>query len=863
MRPCSLTSSAILIALVVSVASVSSQLRVQPVADRPGAVSLELLLRKLRTVGTFMQTTAHPDDEDNVLLSKLGHGEGMRTVLVSATRGEGGQNEIGPELFEALSLLRTQELESVHRFDGAEQFFTRAIDFGFSFSIDENIEKWGRDAIVGDYVRHIRATRPHVVAAFVCGGEGGGQAHQASTVLTLEAVKAAADPSRFQEHMKEGLRPWQVLRTFCTEGFRPEKDKPLEPDLIAVDDRMFEPLLGLTYGELGTEARSMHKCQGTSQLLPLPGESVSRVYRLRQDASGMTTRPLKHMFEGLDMSLGGLARAAGGDGPVAGALRDVAAAATAGDAANGLRLVRQLRARLERTRLTDAAHYEIDFRMAQKERQFEQALLLSRGIDVEAIADDGVVTARQPLKITAFVADRGAPDLDVRRVVLGGVSTTTMPCWGKAEDGPRTCTVETRVADLAPTSIYWKARTDAARYDFAPGVPFGAPFAPSPFQATFELVVAGHPIRVVRPIEFRYGDIVAGEKRMELHVVPQTAVSLEPSIAVIPAQAKSDERSRTVRVTVANNAKGAASGAVQLSAPAQWSVTPRTAAVNFSREDEAHTVTFRVAPPAGVAAGEYRLAVVHASAADVVAEGYQIIDYAHVRRRHIVRGAVAQLKVIDAKIAPNLRVGYVVGVGDQVPQAIEQLGAAVQMIDAQELAAGDLSKYDVIVTGVRAYERRADLRANNHRLLAYAQRGGTVLVQYNKFEFNEAQYGPFPAKVSSNRITDENAPVEILVPSHAVFNRPNRIDAREWQNWVQERGLYFLGDRDARYVDLVRMTDPFAYNAGAKTGALVEAKVGRGRWMYIGLGLWRQLPAGTEGAYKLLANLLSLGARRP
>jgi hypothetical protein len=228
----------------------------------------------------------------------------------------------------------------------------------------------------------------------------------------------------------------------------------------------------------------------------------------------------------------------------------------------------------------------------------------------------------------------------------------------------------------------------------------------------------------------------------------------------------------------------------------------------------------------------------------------------------MIRPAAARLKVIDARIAPGLRVGYIMGVGDQVPPAIEQLGASVQLIGPDELSAGDLSKYHVIVTGVRAYERRGDLRANNHRLLAYAERGGTVLVQYNKFEFNEAQYGPYPAKVSANRVTDENSPVETLVPDHPVFTRPNRIDADTWKGWVQERGLYFLGDRDPRYVDLVRLEDPFPFNAGPKTGALVEARVGKGRWIYIGLGLWRQLPAGTEGAYQLLANLLSLGASR-
>jgi hypothetical protein len=239
--------------------------------------------------------------------------------------------------------------------------------------------------------------------------------------------------------------------------------------------------------------------------------------------------------------------------------------------------------------------------------------------------------------------------------------------------------------------------------------------------------------------------------------------------------------------------------------------------------------------------------------------GFQVIEYPHIQRRHIYDTAATTLKVIDVRIPQGLAIGYVMGVGDQVPAALEQLGATVHGLTAEDLAYGDLSKFDAIVTGVRAYERRPDLRARNHRLIEYAEGGGTVIVQYNKFEFNAAQYGPFPAKVSANRVTDENAPVTVLQPQHAAFTRPNRIGDDAWAGWVQERGLYFLGERDPRYTDLVELSDPFAFNKGPKRGALVEARVGRGHWVYVGLNLWRQLPAGTDGAYKLLANLVSLG----
>ena len=234
------------------------------------------------------------------------------------------------------------------------------------------------------------------------------------------------------------------------------------------------------------------------------------------------------------------------------------------------------------------------------------------------------------------------------------------------------------------------------------------------------------------------------------------------------------------------------------------------------------------------------------------------MEYPHTTRRHVPKPATARVKVLEVSVPAGLRVGYVVGVGDQVPQALTQLGASVDFISPEQLASGDLSQYNVIVTGVRAYERRPDLRANNQRLLAYAEGGGTVLVQYNKFEFNEAQYGPYPAKVSSDRVTDENAPIEVLVPDHPLFSTPNKLGPETWAGWVQERGLYFLGQRDSHYVDLVQSSDPFPFNPGIKKGALVEARVGKGRWVYIGLGLWRQLPAGTEGAYRLMANLISL-----
>jgi hypothetical protein len=242
------------------------------------------------------------------------------------------------------------------------------------------------------------------------------------------------------------------------------------------------------------------------------------------------------------------------------------------------------------------------------------------------------------------------------------------------------------------------------------------------------------------------------------------------------------------------------------------------------------------------------------------AQGYQVVEYPHTTRRHVLRAPEVQVNVLDVRVKPNLTVGYVMGVGDEVPQALEQLGAKVEFLSEDQLAFGDLGRYDVIMTGVRAYERRADLKAYNQRLLDYARAGGTVVVNYNKFEFNDAQYGPYPGKVGSRRVTDENSVVNVLVPAHPVFTTPNPIGEADWKGWRQERGLYFFDKADPQYTELLEFVEPFAYNQGPKQGALVEAKVGAGRWIYLGIGLWRQLPAGTDGAYRLMANLISLGS---
>ena len=867
-------------------------LRAQPAERVNGRTALGLVLRQINNTGTFMMATAHPDDENNGVLALLSKGEGIRTTLVTATRGDGGQNEIGSELFDALAALRTEELLAAHRLDGAEQYFTRAVDFGYSFSRDETFEKWGREEILGDFVRLIRTIRPDVIAGLSPDGDGGGQHHQASAVLVHEAYAAAADPSRFPEQMAEGLRPWQARKFYFSAGFgfgRGGRGGPGGrggrggPDgggataggarLTTLDVGLFDPLLGRTYAEIGSHARSMHKCQGMSPLVMLPGAASAR-YRLAETTvPGQADVQERSLFDGVDVSIEGLARFAGPLPPrdlvvdLAVLSRHAAAALQAGAGPveraavlAGLGAVRTLRGRLATLGLSDDAIFEIDFRLEQKERQFEEAVLLAHQLRLEVLADDGVVTAAQPVTVTAQVANYGGTAVGVRQIRFDGFASATRICGADLvlAGAVYRCASAMRLPETLPTTdIHWERLSDVARYQFDPDVPFGLPFRPTPFRATFELDFTSGRIAIERPVVHRYGsDIFAGEKRMELQVVPRFAVEVTPHIAIIPLGAPD---AREVRVMVRHGGREPATGAVTLELPAGWQATPTSASLEFSREDEVKTVRFVVRSPGGVAAGEYRIGAAVASEGETFDRGFQVVEYPHIGRRHLVHGSDVVMKVIAVALEPELQVGYVDGVGDEVPPAIEQLGAELEHITADQLAYGDLSGFDVIVTGVRAYERNGDLRANNDRLLDYVEAGGTLIVQYNKFEFNEAQYGPYPVRVSRTRVTDEYAPVQILAPDHQLFGFPNEISDATWADWVQERGLYFLGDKDPAYADLVELSDPFPSNPGVKHGALVEARYGEGRWLYVGLGLWRQLPAGTAGAYQLLANLLSLG----
>ncbi|MEK9500051.1 PIG-L family deacetylase [Gaopeijia maritima] len=856
----------------------SAEAQLEPIELDQGATGLALVLRQLAAGASYMEVTAHPDDENNGLLVMLNRGRGLRTALLTVTRGDGGQNEIGPEILDALGILRSAELMAMHRIDGAEQYFTRAYEFGYSFSVEETLEKWGKEEILADVVKIIRTERPDVVTHLPTTGEGGGQHHQTSARLAREAFEAAADPNRFPEQLADGLRPWQVLKMyerFGGMGFGGASEAGA--GVVRMNTGVYDPVLGRTYAQMGAEARSMHRCQSMSQMRGLPGEAISFWFLENSvlDSDGTES----DIFEGVEMGLDRLLDFVRGEEDAAGFFIEglaelkshVVRATEAYDALepwqtlpglrDGITTVRELRAAVAASALSDDAKHDLEHRLALKEEQFGRALALAHGVAVETVAEAGEVVPGSTFDVNFVVANQSPEPIGVT-----GVEVITPAGWsvqnesgsavGQLGAGERVqSNFAVRVADDADYSRpFWERNYEVDRYDIHDESSLGLPFAPAPVHARLTFRSGDVDVVVEEPVQYRYaGEWVGTEKQQRITVLPTLSVNVSPRVVVYPVGAES----REISVEIIYKGDEPAEGSLRLDVPAGWNVTPAQAPLRFARKGEAAVVQFEVAAPADVEVNEFTVDAVATMNGQEYAEGYQTIDYHHIEKRYIFRSSRATVETLDIRVAP-VSVGYVMGAGDDVPSAIQQLGLDVTMLDEEALAEGDLSQYDIIVTGVRAYLTRQDLRAYNQRLIDYVEQGGTVLVQYNKFEFNDAQWGPYPIEVGRDRVTVEEAPMRILDPTHPVFTYPNTVTENDWNDWIQERGTYFIGEMDDRYVDLLASEDPWEYNAGEKRGILVETRHGEGRWMYTGLGFFRQLPEGVSDAYKFFANILSL-----
>lgn len=836
-----------------------------------GIVAVGRLLRGLGSVKRLLVIGAHPDDEDTALLTWVERGLGGDAAYLSLSRGEGGQNLIGPELGVGLGLIRTGELLAARRLDGATQYFSRAYDFGYSKSAEETFRFWPRDSLLADVVAVVRQFRPQVIVTVFSGTprDGHGQ-HQVSGILAREAFDVAGDPDRFPGQLARGLRPWTPLKLYLSTRFD-RGESTLE-----VETGTLDPLYGRSYHQIAMASRSQHRSQDMGSIESLgPQRTSMRLIGTRVGSgSGLEETSL---FDGIDTTLAGMlpalddaetrralvrtlgqydadlrrARATLGGWRASAAVEHLSAALST------------LRRALELTPVDDADAADLRFALAGQERKLESALVEAAGVIVDAFAAADLVVPGQTIEIEVLIWNGGA-----QAVGIDDVSLRVPDRWRIESIGDMTVTAppaalvrrrfEVSVpADAEPTRPYFlRAPRSAGTYTWPPdsaerGRPFGDPVV----RARVGLVVAGR--SVVREVEavYRFADQARGEVRRPLYVVPAVGVSLAPRTSVRPRDSRVG---RTFSVSLRGEAPAGVSGRVWLTAPDGWKASPATAAFDLGAPGAVGTIDIELKPPARLEPGTYEIAAV-AETTDGrrYRLGYHIIDYPHIRRSLMFGEADARVEVLELAVDRSLRVGYVPGAGDAVADAIEAMGLTVDRLDDRAIAAGDLSKYDVIVLGIRAYETNSTLVASSRRLLDWVESGGTLISQYQQYGYFEGEYAPYPVKARSphDRVSDETAPVRVLVPDHAVFNTPNRIGPRDFDGWVQERGLYFAGEWDDRYSAVLETADP---GEDPKRGGLLVARWGEGVYVYTGLSLFRQLPAGVPGAYRLLANLLSL-----
>ncbi|MGB2715125.1 MAG: PIG-L family deacetylase [Vicinamibacterales bacterium] len=853
-----------------------------PTPDRGAAGAWHKIL-KLQTTATAMHTTAHPDDEHGGLLAMLSRGRGARVSLLTLTRGESGDNAIGPELFDALGLIRTEELLLADRYYGVDrQYFTTAVDYGFSKRLDEALDKWGTEHVLRDMVRIIRTERPMVLISRFQGNERDGHGnHMAAGLLTRQAFKAAGDAKMFPEQIAAGLRSWQPLKLYIG-GVRQNEDWTIRADTGAYD-----PILGDSYQTFARMGLSFQRSQNGGRFVPQPGPSIS--FYQRVEAALDAPAKEESFFDGIDTTVGGIYRALGkaaepgADERLSALQHELAAAKDHFTFENPATAVPALSRALTivaaaRSRLQDP---DARFMLEVKDRQIRDAIHASLGVTLTATAQpSGTPEATNPFAGPATMGpvvpgqtfETRVTFLNPSRVPLKNVAFAIEYEGAKAATAPPA----SPVADSRPNEPiahkfsftvpedadltrphFSRASIQDARYTVAQDAPWFEPIAAAPFHASVEYTLPnGSTVSLRRPITRLEPNLPYGTDTRVLEIVPAISVTLNPTNAIAPLGKSAS--TVTLKIEVVNNRDGKSEGSLTLETPAGWRVMPASQAFQFARAGERTSYSFNISVPA-VERRDYRVEAVATSAGRDYREGYTLIRHRDLATRYLYREAATTIRGVDVSVRRGLKVGYVMGIGDEVPAGLAQLGAEVELLAASDLATGNLSRFNAIFTGTRAYAVRNDLKTYNRRLLDYVQNGGNLIVLYNTQELDPKLYAPYPGELPSNaeEVSEEDSPVEILTPTDSVFTTPNRITKADFDGWVEQRGSKFWTRWDPRYTAMIATWDT---GQAPQKGGWLHARYGKGHYTYFAYAFHRQLPYGVAGAYRLLANLLSLNA---
>jgi LmbE family N-acetylglucosaminyl deacetylase len=861
----------------------------EPLPQETGAAGLKLMLRRLQTTGRLMQVDAHPDDEDGGMLTLEARGKGVSTLLMTLNRGEGGQNELGNNLFDVLGVVRTLEVLAADRYYGVEQRFSRVADFGYSKTAEETFQKWqGHDIPLGDIVRVIRTFRPDVLIARFSGTERDGHGHhQASAILTKEAFRAAADPNRFPEQIKEGLQPWQPKKLYIGNvcGFG-ASSCDAGNYTVRLNTGREDPQLGESYVQFAVEGLRHQRSQALGGVSIPKGDRfahyklVDSVVESPKDSAGHE----QDFFDGIDTTLPGLASRLGEEEKKVPWLReqlsriqqriaevehnpDNDSAKSTMALLRGRKEADDLVQRVRQSSLSDDAKKLLTIELETKRNQLQQAANVALGVKLTATYDGP--PASSPESATMAVPGEGIA------VKALGIASGGMPIsaklildapgcqriveGAKSADKPSTAWFDFRVTpcDKAGyTRPYWH-RDDPEREalnTIDEPLYQTLPFPPPPFHVRMEYQYEGLAGTIEVPVMVKFKQPDGSEGEHPLAIGSEFSIALSPSNSVI----SSDKHGSTSVKTTARDQSSGSKAQIALNVPNGWRAEPAHESVEIPK-DESKDVSFQVFPSSFEESQNHIRAELR-SGEKAYGEGYTVVTRADLGTFYYYQPAVQRVSIVDVKVPRDLEIGYIMGAGDDIPTVLEQIGMKVTMIPADNLASQDLSKYQTIVLGIRAYDTQKGVIDNNKRLLGFVENGGRLVVQYNTLgsfgvpiDFNSGKYTPYPTTLSRARVSVEEAPVTILDPANPIFHSPNEITQKDFEGWVQERGLYFMSQWDSNFTPLLESHDP---GEGEQKGGLLLAHYGKGTYIYTGYAFFRQLPAGVPGAVRLFVNLV-------
>ena len=858
-----------------------------------GSAALWQSLKKLHTRASLIMVTAHPDDEDGGMLAYESRGQGARVTLLTLNRGEGGANVMSPDYFDALGLVRTEELLAAGRYYGVDQYWTRVIDYGFSKTMDEALSHWTRDRVLRDVVRVVRMTRPLVVTSVFVGGPSDGHGnHQVAGLMAKEVFKAAGDPNQFPEQIRAGLRPWSPVKDYARVPFSRRGGPSTLSTNVVIQEGTYAPDLGLSYVQVSREGLGYQKSQNGGTGIPAAGPMGSAYHRFASNIAAADKED--SFFDGIDVSLGGIAMLSrGGDtgfltsglreinGDVEDAMAKFSALhpeAIAPQLASGLKRTVALIQAVQNSGLSADAKYDIVHELNVKRAQFNDALAEALGISVLATVAPEQEPDRlfamfmgapdtfrmaipgQTFPVKVHVANQSSRPVELAKMSLESPDGESWPISEEAnaggELGPDKAIDQRFRVTVPPNARYTRPyfsrpNIEQPYYDILDERWLNLPLAPYPLAAWADLRLDGAAFRVGQVVQTVQRVTGPGPVYEPLAVAPAVSVAISPRNGIVPLDAKSFD----VTTVIHSNVKGAANGTVRLDLPPGWKSVPAAAQFSTARDGEDRTLSFRVTP-ANIREKAYECTAIAEYAGKQYREGYQVTGYEGLRPYFLYKPSTYKTTGVNVKVAPGLSVGYIMGSGDDVPASLEHLGIKVSFIGPNDLANGNLSKYNVILLGVRAYAARPELRTYNARLLDYVKNGGVVMVEYNTPEYDH-NFGPYPYVMGNNpeEVTDEESKVQILEPQNPIFNWPNKITEADFKGWVEERGSKWMKSWDPHYEALLETHD---LNQEPQKGGLLYAKYGRGIYIYNAYAFYRQLPEGVPGAYRIFANIVSL-----